>query len=365
MERAKAAAGRAEHPPSRVTKNTSGEVMKKALAVSLASVLAVSVGWAAVGDVADDMLDRARHFLAGLDEPSREQATFTFDDAERLNWHFIPRARQGLPYIELTPAQRRLADRLLASAFSSDGLSKALGIMYLDQLLFEQEGRDIRNPDGYYFSVFGDPAEQGAWGWRLEGHHLALNVTLQDGEVVAASPAFMGTNPAVVRDGRHAGLEVLAEEQALGRELLALFEGEAREKVVFSASPLRDIATGNTVRAERPEPAGVALRDMNDAQSDALMSLLRVFIDRMHPELAKRELEKITEAGVDDIHFAWAGESEPGSGHYYRIQGPTFLVEFDNTQNNANHVHSVWRDFDGDFGADVLAEHYAVAPVAD
>src|SRR5690606_16561935 len=310
-----------------------------------------------------DMIDRAKHFLAGLDDENRDQASFAFDDAERLNWHFIPRARNGLPYAELNPAQRRLADRLLASVFSSDGLGKVTGIMYLDQLLFEQEGRDIRNPEGYYLSVFGNPAAQGEWGWRLEGHHLALNVTLKDGEVVATSPSFMGTNPAVVRDGRHAGLEVLAEEQARGRELLALFEGEPRNTVIFSANPLRDIVTGNTVRATKPEPVGVAMRDMNDAQSEALMALLRVYIDRMHPELAKRELESITAAGLDDIHFAWAGNTEPGSGHYYRIQGPTFLVEFDNTQNNANHVHSVWRDFDGDFRADVLAEHYAAAHV--
>lgn len=339
--------------------------MKRALAVSLGSLLAVSIGWAAAGDVATEMIDRARHFLAGLDEAGREQASFAFDNAERLNWHFIPRERQGLPYTGLTPAQRRLGDRLLASAFSSDGMAKAFGIMYLDQLLFEQEGRDIRNPDGYYFSVFGDPAAQGEWGWRLEGHHFALNVTLKDGEVVAASPSFMGTNPAVVRDGRHAGLEVLAEEQALARELLALFNGEARETVVFSADSPRDIVTGNSVRAERLEPVGLAMRDMNDAQSDALMALLRVYVDRMHPELAKRELEKITAAGVDEIRFAWAGSSEPGAAHYYRVQGPTFLVEFDNTQNNANHIHSVWRDFDGDFGADVLAEHYAVAHVTE
>jgi hypothetical protein len=240
-------------------------------------------------------------------------------------------------------------------------MSKALGIMYLDQLLFEREGRDIRSPDGYYFSVFGDPAGDGAWGWRLEGHHLALNFTLKDGEVVASSPAFMGSNPAVVGEGRHAGLEVLADEQARARELLALFEGEARERVVVSESARRDIVSGNSVRAERPEPEGLAMGDMNDAQSDALMALLRVYIDRMRPELARAEIEKITAAGLDGIHFAWAGSSEAGAPHYYRIQGPTFLVELDNTQNNANHVHSVWRDFDGDFGADVLAEHYAAA----
>lgn len=335
--------------------------MKRTLAISLGSLLVVSIGWAAAGDVGSEMMDRAQHFLAGLDDDNREQASFGFDEDERLNWHFIPRAREGLPYAELTPAQRRLADRLLASALSRDGMSKALGIMYLDQILFEREGRDIRSADGYYFSVFGDPTESGAWGWRLEGHHLALNFTLNDGELVAGSPAFMGSNPAVVSEGRHAGLEVLAEEQSLARELLALFDGDARDQVVISDGALSGMVSGNSVRAEIPELAGLAMGDMNDAQSDALMALLRAYIERMRPELAKLEIEKITEAGLDEIHFAWAGSAEPGAGHYYRIQGPTFLVEYDNTQGNGNHIHSVWRDFDGDFGADVLAEHYAAA----
>lgn len=339
--------------------------MKKAATIAVWSLWAVSVGWAAAGDVAGEMLDRARHFLAGLEEDNRERASFIFDDDERLNWHFVPRERNGLPYGELTPAQRRLADRLLASGLSSEGMSKALGIMYLDQILFEREGRDIRNPDGYYFSVFGEPTDDGAWGWRVEGHHLALNFTLSDGAVVGISPAFMGSNPAVVGEGRHAGLEVLAEERSHARALIALFDAATLDEVVISAAAPRDIVSGNTVRAERPELEGLALGDMNDAQSEALMALLRVYIERMHPELAKLELEKITEAGLDQIHFAWAGSTEPGAQYYYRIQGPTFLVEFDNTQGNGNHVHSVWRDFDGDFGADVLAEHYAVAHVTD
>lgn len=339
--------------------------MKRTVAIFVWSILVVSASLAAVGSVGTEMMDRARHFLAALNDANREQARFGFDDEERLNWHFIPRTREGLPYGELTPAQRRLADRLLASALSSDGMSKALGIMYLDQILFEREGRDIRNADGYYFSVFGDPSDAGAWGWRVEGHHLALNFTLNNGELVADSPSFMGSNPAVVGEGRHQGLEILAEEQLRARELLALFSGSAREQVVISARPLSGIVTGNTVRAESPELAGLAMADMNAAQSEALMALLRVYVNRMRPELARLEIEKLTDAGLDEIHFAWAGSAESGAPHYYRIQGPTFLVEFDNTQGNGNHIHSVWRDFEGDFGADVLAEHYSVAHLAN
>lgn len=336
--------------------------MKRTIIVAVWSALAVSIGWAAaVHDVAEEMLDSARHFLLALDASNKEQASFAFTDDERLNWHFIPRTREGLPYKSLTPAQRRLADRLLGSALSREGMRKALGVMYLDQILFERERRDIRDSDRYFFSFFGEPSEQGAWGWRVEGHHLSLNVTLDGGAVVATSPAFMGSNPAIVGDGPHAGLEVLAAEQTVARELLRSFTGEARRRVVISEEPLDGIVTGNSVRAVPGAPQGLAVGAMSDSQADALMALIRVYAERMRPELAKIELEKITAAGVDAIHFAWAGSAEPGEGHYYRIQGPTFLIEYDNTQNNANHIHSVWRDLTGDFGADVLAEHYAAA----
>ena len=335
--------------------------MKKAIAIALASILAASIGWTTVApEVASEMMQTVRHFLVALDPDNRAQASFAFDDEERHNWNFIPRAREGLPYAELTTAQRRLADRLLGSALSREGMSKAQGVMYLDQILFEREGRDIRNTDGYYFSVFGEPSDEGAWGWRLEGHHLALNFTIVDGELVSSSPAFLGANPAVVDDGRHEGLEILAEEQARARELLALLSGAARERAVVSAQA-QGMISGNSVRAEPGEPAGLPAAAMNDAQTEALMALLRVYIERMRPELARRELEKITAAGVEEIHFAWAGSDAPGAQHYYRIQGPTFLVEYDNTQGNGNHIHSVWRDLDGDFGADLLAEHYAAA----
>ena len=319
---------------------------------------------AAASESGNRMIERASQFLAGIDPELAGQMSFDFADEERQNWHFIPRTRQGLPYGELSPAQRRLADRLLATGLSGDGISKALGVMYLDQILKEREGpngRFVRDPDGYFFSVFGEPSEQGSWGWRLEGHHLALNFTVQDGEVISTSPAFMGTNPAIVDDGPMTGMEVLAAEQTRARELLALFDDSELQAVVISDSTFRDIVSGTTLPAERLEPQGLAMGQMNDDQADALMALLRVYIDRMHPELARVEIEEITAAGLDEITFAWAGSAEPGAAHYYRIQGPTFLVEYDNTQNNANHIHSVWRDFDGDFGADLLAEHYAVA----
>ena len=333
--------------------------MKIRIALFAGLVLAASIGWTAVTqDVAEEMIDRARHFLVSLDPDQRDQATFAFGDDERLNWHFIPRDREGLPYGEFTPPQRRLADRLLGTALSHEGISKALGIMYLEQILYEREGRDIRDSDRYYFTVFDEPSSSGAWGWRVEGHHLSLNLTLNDGEVIATSPAFMGSNPAIAGEGKHAGLEVLAAEQTVARELLALFDGQAREKVIFDAEAPPDILTGHDRVAEAGEPLGVATRDMTDEQADKVVELLQVYTGRLRLDLAKDEFDKITAAGLDNIHFAWAGSAEPGDPHYYRIQSPAFLIEYDNTQNDANHIHTVWRDLEGDFGRDLLAEHY-------
>ena len=333
--------------------------MKIRIALFAGLVLAASIGWTAVSqDVAEEMIDRARHFLVSLDPDQRDQATFAFGDDERLNWHFIPRDREGLPYGEFTPPQRRLADRLLGTALSHEGISKALGIMYLEQILYEREGRDIRDSDRYYFTVFDEPSSSGAWGWRVEGHHLSLNLTLNDGEVIATSPAFMGSNPAIAGEGKHAGLEVLAAEQTVARELLALFDGQAREKVIFDAEAPPDILTGHDRVAEAGEPLGVAIRDMTDEQADKVVELLQVYTGRLRLDLAKDEFDKITAAGLDNIHFAWAGSAEPGDPHYYRIQSPAFLIEYDNTQNDANHIHTVWRDLEGDFGRDLLADHY-------
>ena len=333
--------------------------MKIRIALFAGLVLAASIGWTAVTqDVAEEMIDRARHFLVSLDPDQRDQATFAFGDDERLNWHFIPRDREGLPYGEFTPPQRRLADRLLGTALSHEGISKALGIMYLEQILYEREGRDIRDSDRYYFTVFDEPSDSGAWGWRVEGHHLSLNLTLNDGEVVATSPAFMGSNPAIAGEGKHEGLEVLAAEQTVARELLALFDGQAREKVIFDAEAPPDILTGHDRVAEAGEPLGVATRDMTDEQADKVVELLHIYTGRLRLDLAKDEFEKVEAAGLENIHFAWAGSAEPGEAHYYRIHGPTFLIEYDNTQNDANHIHTVWRDLEGDFGRDLLGEHY-------
>jgi hypothetical protein len=229
-------------------------------------------------------------------------------------------------------------------------------------VLFEESHNPIRDPDLYFLSVFGEPGGRGEWGWRVEGHHLSLNFTLRDGRVVSATPSFFGANPAEVRRGPHQGLRTLAPEEDLGRALYRSLEGALRQKALLSAEAPADIVTGNAKQAELGAPAGVALAEVSPAQRAALMELVEMYAHRLRRELAEEELARLRAAGLEKIHFAWAGVSEPGQPHYYRIQGPTFVVEYDNTQNNANHIHTVWRNFATDFGLDPLRAHYRTSP---
>ena len=245
------------------------------------------------------------------------------------------------------------------SGLSPLGYSKANQIMFLEQVLHEvEDGRLRRDPDAYFFSIFGQPSTTRNWGWRVEGHHLSLNFTAQEGKLISATPSFWGANPAEVRQGTNKGLRVLAAEEELGRRLLHSFEGPQREKVVIDAEAPADIITANSREVQIGSPVGVVVAEMKKEQVELLMALLDVHAHRWRDELASAALEKLRQAGLEKIHFAWAGGSEPGQPHYYRIQGPTFVIEYDNTQNNANHVHTVWRDLESDFGLDLLAEHY-------
>ncbi len=314
-------------------------------------------------EAGDDMVEGAAQLLRSLTPELKEQVSLAFGSDERFNWHYIPRDRKGVPFKAMTPAQRRLADSLLTTGLSHRGMRKALDIMYLDQILFEREQRAIRDPELYYISVFGEPGKSGHWGWRVEGHHLSLNFTLEDGRVVSASPAFLGANPAIVRGGAQDGMRVLAEEEILGRELLFAFAEKDRARVIILSEAPSDIVTEASRRADIGKPAGVSYSEMTPDQRKAVVQVVSFYADRMRPEIAQAEMRRIEEAGYDRIHFAWAGGASVGDPHYYRLHGPTFLVEYDNTQNDANHIHTVWRDLEDDFGgADVLAAHYETSP---
>ena len=306
------------------------------------------------------MTSTANAFLNSLSPEQRDKATFGFSDDERMNWHFTPVERSGLPIKEMEPYQRQLAHALVISGLSQEGYIKATTIMSLEQVLFEAEGtgrRISRDEELYFVSIFGTPSESGQWGWRFEGHHLALNFTIDGGRVVS-TPSFHGANPAEVREGRMAGLRALGDEEDLARALLDSLDAEQKAAAVTETEAPRDIITGVERKAEPGEPTGLRADRMRADQKMMLLAIVREYVFNKAPDDANTALDEIRRAGTDAIYFSWAGGTARGEGHYYRLQGPTFLIEYDNTQNNANHIHSVWRDLEKDFGADLLAAHY-------
>jgi hypothetical protein len=312
---------------------------------------------------AEEMSQAAKNLLRTLNTEQRSKAVIEFDNQERFNWDFVPRTRKGIPFKELDASQQDLGRALLRSGLSQQGYTKATNIIYvIEQVLRELENQSARRDSGlYYISIFGNP-DRSPWGWRIEGHHLSLNFTINEKEVLAASPSFFGSNPAEVPQGPHKGLRVLAAEEDLARQLVMSLNEEQRKAAVISTSAPRDIITGNARKAKPLEPHGISSSQLTGSQQEVLRSLIKEYLFRFRTEIAEQDLEKIEKAGFDKIHFAWAGALEPRSGHYYRVQGPTFLMEYDNTQNQANHIHTAWRDFENDFGEDLLRKHYEEAP---
>ncbi len=305
------------------------------------------------------MTDAAQAFLASLTPQQRAQATFQFQDQERFDWHYIPKPRKGLAMRDMTPEQKQLAHALLAAGLSQQGYIKAVSIMSLDEVLKLMEGGKGpgRDPEGYFFTVFGQPSATGAWGYRVEGHHLSQNFTIVNGQVQGA-PSFFGTNPARILEGQRKGLRVLAREEDLGRQLVKSLTADQKKTAVISKDAPKEILTEASRKAAlNGQPSGLMASQMTAAQRAIFQNLLDEYCRNMTDQIDQTREDQIKTAG-GNIYFAWAGGEEPGQGHYYRIQSPSFLVEFDDTQDHANHIHSVWRDFNGDFGEDLLKEHY-------
>lgn len=309
--------------------------------------------------VAYDMFKAATALLDALSTEQRAKAVFAINDAERENWHFVPRAREGLPFKEMTTTQQALTLALLRTGLSHAGYRRAEETISLELVLKELEGGAARrDPTLYYITLFGSPSGNKSWGWRFEGHHLSFNFTVVDGHHVAFAPSFIGSNPAEVPSGPRKGERVLAEEDDLGRAFMKSLTAAQRKSAIFSEKAPVDIFTSNQKKVSPLSPAGLSFSDLNPSQRDALIALIKLYVGRWRPELASETFEEITRAGLDNLTFAWAGGLERGDGNYYRIQGPTFLIEFDNVQNGANHIHTTFRDFEGDFGRDLLQEHY-------
>ncbi len=305
------------------------------------------------------MAETAKAFLASLDPEQRARATFQFQDEERFDWHYIPKERKGLPLKDMNSAQKHLAHALLSAGLSQRGYIKAVSIMSLDEILriLENGTGPVRDPERYFFSIFGEPSETGIWGYRVEGHHVSQNFTIVNGKVLVA-PSFFGANPAEVREGPRKGLRVLGREEDLGRAFIQSLTPEQKKTAIVSADAPGEILTGPARKAAlKGQPSGIAASKLTSQQRELLQNLLDEYCNNV-PEEVSQMREELIKKAAGNLYFAWAGGEQVRQPHYYRIQSPAFLIEYDDTQNNANHIHTVWRDIDGDFGLDLLKEHY-------
>jgi hypothetical protein len=320
----------------------------------------------------ESMTAAATAWLAGLDQVQRARATADFEAATRTDWHFIPKPiRKGLPLTDMTKPQRDLAHALLKSALSEAGYGKAVAIMELDELLRRLEGKAAKNTRDslrYFITIFGQPGPKGTWGLSFEGHHLSLNFTVRDRVLIDSTPQFMGANPAEVKTTfgglPAAGSRVLAAEESLAFELVTSLDAEQRKRAVIAAEAPDEIRGAGNPQPPAGPPAGIPFRDLSADQQSLVRQLVETYCGSMPAEVASERLAIIEKGspaaaglvhhGWDELHFAWAGAVEPGQGHYYRLEGPSFVVEFVNVQpdaegNPANHIHCVWRDKTGDF----------------
>jgi len=320
--------------------------------------------------LAQRMAQAAIAFLASLDGEQRAQASLVFSGDERYQWAYTPGPRNGLLLKAMTAAQRSAALRLFDAGLSARGAATAQQIITHESILREterieqiQSGED-RDPELYYFSVFGTPGGSEPWGWRANGHHLALNFAVVGSDLVAPTPLFFGANPAEVRHGPERGLRLLAAEEDLARALLGSLAAEQKVLAIVDSVAPADILTKNYRVADPTSvPHGISYAALSGEQRGHLAGLVRHYTERTAELLSGQAWARIEQAGLDALTFAWAGPEARGHGHYYAVKGPTLLIEYDNTQNNANHIHSVWRDLAHDWGVDVLAEHYAHAHV--
>lgn len=305
--------------------------------------------------------DLAVNFLNSLSKEQRTQAQMPFDHASKSAWHYFPSTmykRAGITLSQLTADQKKELFKLLRSFLSESGYHKSMKIIDLENVLAELSGNtEMRDPEKYHAAFYGNPAKDSLWAWSFEGHHLSLNFTVHNQEISAA-PRFMGANPATILKGERKGERTLHREEDLGFELINSLDQKQKERAILQEKAFPDIITSNSSQVDPLDPIGIKYKELNLSQQAVLLELINEYLGNMPEALAQKRLERLKQEELNDIGFAWAGATSPGIGHYYRIQGKTFLIEFDNTQNKANHIHSVWRDFDGDFGRDLIREHY-------
>lgn len=333
-------------------------------ALFAAIALVSAAGWNYVNNVGTgtDMTRAANAFLKTLYSSQRETVLHEYDSPARVDWHFIPKdERKGLQVRHMVEPQRKAALELLRSCLSEAGYDKARQIMELESILYALEGSgggNIRDSQRYYVSIFGEPRENGRWGLSIEGHHLSLNFVVDGGKVISSTPTFFAANPATVKNevqgGLPVGTQVLKEEEEIAFTLVNSLTEEQRKQAILADKAPREIRGPAGPQPAADESVGIAYGELNDEQRQSMRSLVHAYLDNLPEDVGRQRLDAIRSGGTDKVRFAWAGATEPGVGHYYRVQGPTFLIEFVNTQpdpagNIANHIHAVWRDMHGDF----------------
>jgi hypothetical protein len=305
--------------------------------------------------------DPAANFLNSLNEEQIEKTQFPFDNLSRNTWHFLPGTmwpRAGIQLHELNPNQKELFFELLRVYLSKSGYDKTMRIIDLERVLAELSGNiEFRDPEKYFVAFYGDPKKDDLWAWSFEGHHISLNFSILN-DKISIAPRFMGANPAMIKEGERKGERTLANEEDYGFKFMNSLSDGQKQKAIFQESSFAQIVTSNSTEVGPLQPVGIKMQELRSDQQLMLFDLINEYISTMPIELANKRMNNLRSEEFDEIRFGWAGSTERGKSHYYRVQGKTFLIEFDNTQNNANHIHLVWRDFEGDFGRDLIKEHY-------
>ena len=332
------------------------------LLIVLVAVLPANAQQARI-DLTQEMVEATNAFVSSLSVQQRNNGIYTFEDEERFNWHFIPRDRKGVPFRSMNDSQRAAAQNVLQTFFSAKGYQRAEAVRSLESVLAEIEvnGRFDRDPELYFLTIFGTPGLDSNWALRYEGHHLAYNWTFVSGMGIASSPQFFGSNPAEVRSGERIGTRVLSVEEDLGRDLVSALSADQKKMAILDLEVPGDIFTAAEREITRLENSGISYSELNSRQKRMLIALIDELASMQSEVIAEARMASIRSEGLEDIKFAWIGGIERGDPHYYRVQGSGFLIEYDNTQNNANHIHLVWRDFTGDFGRDLIRMHYQAA----
>ena len=322
--------------------------------------------------IASSMRESAERMLVALPEGQRSKAARPFDDSDRVDWHYTPRSRNGISLKELDARGRDAAHALLKTALSAVGYRKVVNIIELELVLREMETFGLmRDPERYHITFYGAPGRTERWGWRFEGHHLSLNFTLAGDRLVVDTPSFFGANPATVPSGPKKGLRTLGEEHDAGWRVLDSLSDAQRREAVISTRTYGDIVTSNRAKVEPLEAAGIPGAKLDEEQRALVWKIVELYASNFEPGLAEARLARARQGGLESLRFAWAGSTMRGAPHYYRVQGARFLIEYDASQDGGNHIHTVWRDFTGDFGLelpakgafgrDLLHDHYASA----